>query len=144
MTRKTFTLIAAVVASGVFACAPAVAADLSHADFVKAADAICTKGDAQLNAMFTKAGITSKPTAAQLVKVVPTAVSILNGQVKSIGKLKAPKADKAQVAKTATALKVAIAALGKNPSLMVQTDKLFAEANASAKALGLTVCGTNG
>lgn len=140
MTRRRFpSVLAAVVATCVLSVSPALAADLTRAEFAKQANAICAKANTALEASIAKLGITADPTPAQLTQIAKLATASLTSTSSAIAKLKPPKADQAKVKKMLASLNAAIAKVKKDPS-KITDDSILADANAQATALGLTVC----
>lgn len=117
------------------------AAPLTKAEFVKQANAVCTKGTKQ-NAAAQKALGSKKPTQAQLATFTKTFVPNVQGQIDAIRELAPPTADQAKVT---AMLNIAQADLNKvkaDPTALFKGD-LFANFAKLAHPYGLTSCARN-
>ncbi len=121
---------------------------LTKAEFLAKGNAICKRGNQQINKaaqkMFPKKN--ARPTEAQQKKfatetVIPSVQSQING-VKALG---APKGDEAKVKAIVSSAQAALDKAKKNPLLLTSnTHDPFAKADKLSKAYGLTVCGSGG
>ena len=119
---------------------PAVAAT-THAGWVAAADAVCTKGNALLATAIQKAGVDpSKATPAQLKAVTGIVVKQIAAQKAQIAKLPAPSADQPAIKKMLATLQGDLDKMTADPKLVL-SPTVTADANKLAKALGLKACG---
>ncbi|WP_026911298.1 hypothetical protein [Patulibacter minatonensis] len=123
---------------------------LSKADYIKQADAICQKGDdAQNKALQSalQALGTDSPSAEQQAKLASEiAVPNIENQLKEIKALGTPKESGDEAKALLTSLEDATAKVKADPSTIVNDGSgpsPFADANAKAKAFGLTVCGSD-
>ena len=126
----------------------AAAPALTKAAFLKRGNAICKRGNQQINQVSRKLFPTknARPSQAQLKKfatatLIPSVQSQING-VKALG---APKGDEAKVSAIITSAQAALDQGKKDPLLLVSSKHdPFAKTNKLAKAYGLTVCGSGG
>jgi hypothetical protein len=122
-------------------------AAITKAAFLKQGNAICRKGNQQINAVAKKTfGKHKKPTQAQMMKfatatLIPTIQSEISG-VKALG---APKGEEAQVNAIVVSAQSALDKGKKNPALLVSNNNnLFKHSNQLTTAYGLTACGGGG
>jgi hypothetical protein len=120
---------------------------ISKAEFLKKGNAICAKGNRQINQEGQKTFPRSKgkPSKAELTKfskqvLIPSVQSEIDG-IRGLG---APKGDKAKVNAIVTEAQAALDKGKKDPLILV-SDKQdpFAKANKLANAYGLTKCGSD-
>ena len=124
----------------------ATTAAITKAEFLKKSNAICKKGNQQINAQGKKLFTKKKPTQAQLKKFSTTVlIPSIQGQIDGIRALGAPKGDEAQVKAIVDSAQSALDK-GKNDptALTSSSNNLFAQTNKLANAYGLTVCGSGG
>jgi hypothetical protein len=120
---------------------------LSKAAFLKQGNAICKKGNQQINQaahkQFPKG---SKPTKADFTKfTTDTAIPNVQTQIDGIKALGAPTGDEAKVNAITAAAQAGLDKTKKDPSLFTSNKgDPFAQANKLATAYGLTVCGSGG
>ena len=140
-------LILVVVAAGCGSSSKSTPA-LTKAEFLKKGNAICKKGNDQINKVAQKLfpNRKARPSKAQLNKfatgtLIPSVQSQING-VKALG---APKGDEAKVNAIVTTAQAALDKAKKDPILLTGSKHdPFAKANKLSKAYGLTVCGSGG
>ena len=121
---------------------------ISKAEFLKKGNAICKKGNQQINQVAHKVfpNRKARPSRAQVTKfatgtIIPSVQSQING-VKALG---APKGDEAKVNAIITTAQAALDKAKKDPILLTGgKHDPFAKSNKLAKAYGLTVCGSGG
>jgi len=121
---------------------------LTKAEFLKKGNAICKKGNDQINKAAQKVFLNrkTKPSKAQLNTfatgtLIPSVQSQING-VKALG---APKGDEAKVNAIITTAQAALDKAKTDPILLTGSKHdPFAKSNKLAKAYGLTVCGSGG
>jgi hypothetical protein len=118
---------------------------LSKAEFLKKGNAICRKGNQELDAAGKKIfSSNKKPSKAQMTAFVKG--SIIPGvqrEVDGIRGLGAPKGDESKVKAIVDAAQAGIDKGKQNPlSLAQQGEGPFKHADDLAKAYGLTVCGS--
>lgn len=143
MRRTTGAFAAVLCAAGLIAgCGGS--ARLSKAEFLKKGNAICAKGNAEIQAAGRKQ-FTKPPTPAQLVPFVKTTViPSVQRQIDQVRKLKPPKSDEATVKDILDSAQAALDKAKANPLLLATNGPgPFAEANRKAKAYGLTTCGSS-
>jgi hypothetical protein len=114
---------------------------LSKSEFVAQGNAICKKGNQQLNAAGKELG--KSPTKAQVNSfVTATVIPNIQGQVDQLRALDEPSADQDQVNAILDEADAALAKVKADPTLLTGHADPFAKANKKAKAYGLTVCGS--
>ena len=117
----------------------------SKAEFVKQADAICKKGNQEINQAAKKVFTTkAQPSKAEFEKFAnETLIPSVQKQVDGVDGLTPPKGDEDQVQAIVDAANQAIAKAKQDPTLMEsnKTDPLL-KANKLAKDYGLKVCGS--
>ena len=118
---------------------------LSKAEFLKQGNAICAKGNAEINAAGKKIfGPARRPSrAAGLKFATDTLVPKVGQQINDIAALKPPKADKNTVDALIAGVRQAFAKVKAHPALALASGAHdpFADANKKANAYGLTKCG---
>src|SRR5689334_17104526 len=113
---------------------------LTKAEFIRQADAICTAGDAKIAAATKDLGAdTDKDAIAKVIgdSVLPN----IQEQHDKIADLAAPKGDEDEIDAMLSTLQAALDKGKADPASIAGESDPFAEANAKAKAYGLTVCG---
>jgi len=122
---------------------------LTKAEFLQKGNAICRKGNQQINQAAKKLfpNRRARPSKAQMTKfatgkIIPSVQSQISG-VKALG---APKGDEAKVNAIVTTAQAALDRSKKDPLVLTTNSKRdpFAKANKVAKAYGLTVCASGG
>jgi hypothetical protein len=120
---------------------------ISKAEFLKKGNAICRKGDQQINQGARKVFPKSKgkPSQAQMTKFAKgTLIPSVQSQIDGIKSLGAPKGDEAKVKAIVTGAQAALDKGKKNPAILVSNKQdPFAKTNKLAHAYGLTACGGN-
>jgi hypothetical protein len=115
--------------------------NLSKSEFVAQGNAICKKGNQQLDAAGKALG--KHPTKAQFTSfTTDTLVPSIERQASQIRALKEPAADQDQVNAILDEVDAALAKLKAKPTLITTNANPFAKANKMANAYGLTVCGS--
>jgi hypothetical protein len=115
--------------------------NLTKSEFVAQGNAICKKGNQQLNAAGKALG--KHPTKAQFTSfTTDTLIPSIESQASQIRALKEPSADEDQVNAILDEVDAAVAKLKANPALITTNADPFAKANKMANAYGLTVCGS--
>lgn len=112
---------------------------ISKAAFVAKANAICTKGNAESNALAGKTFGNKQPTQAQLERFAKAQVPLIQRQIDQIRALGAPSGDEATVKQMLDIAQGDLNKLESNPAL-VQNQKLFANFVEVARPYGLTAC----
>ena len=120
---------------------------LTKAEFLKKGNAICKKGNQQINAAAKRAFPAKKrPSRAQVTafakdSVIPSVQNQING-VKALG---APPGDQAKVSAIVNTAQAALDKAKKDPIVLTQNGPgPFKKSNQLAKSYGLTVCGSGG
>jgi hypothetical protein len=122
---------------------------LTKAEFLKQGNAICAKGEKELNEEFEKfaeeenLSENKQPTKAQLTKATEEVfLPIIKEQVEGIRELGAPSGEEEQVDEVVTAAEEALEEGEEDPaSLVNEKEDPFAEANKLATDYGLVKCG---
>lgn len=122
---------------------------LTKAEFLKQGNAICAKGEKELNEEFEKfaeeenLSENKPPTEAQLAKATEEFfLPIIKEQVEGIRGLSPPAGEEQQVDKVLTAAEEGIEKAEEDPaSLANEKEDPFAKANELANEYGLTKCG---
>jgi hypothetical protein len=118
----------------------------SKAEFVKKGNAICAKGNKQIEAEAKKTFSSGRPTKSQITTfMTQTVIPSTQKQVDEIKALDPPKADEDQIKEITDAADAALAKTKANPISGVQEGAKdpFAKANQLAKAYGLKACGSS-
>jgi hypothetical protein len=127
---------AALVAAG---CGGSSYKGLSKADYARQGNAICKAGSVVINAGSKSLG--PKSTKAQITQFVTgVLVPSVEGQIKDIRALKAPKADKDNLAKILDEAQGVVDKIKADPALATEGNA-FAAVNKKLSAYGLTECG---
>jgi hypothetical protein len=119
---------------------------LSKAAFLKQGNAICKRGNQQINAASKTAFTSKKPSQAELNKFVNgTLIPAIQGQISGVKALAPPTGDEAKVTAIVDSAQAALDKGKKDPTLFTSNKgDPFAQANKLATAYGLTVCGSSG
>jgi hypothetical protein len=119
---------------------------LSKAAFLKQGNAICKRGNQQINAASKTAFTSKKPSQAELNKFVNgTLIPAIQGQISGVKALAPPTGDEAKVKAIVDSAQAALDKGKKDPTLFTSNKgDPFAQANKLATAYGLTVCGSSG
>lgn len=114
---------------------------LSKAEFIKKGDAICTKGNQEINAAAKKAfGNGSQPSKTQIAKFAKDdAIPAIETQISDLRGLAPPKADKAKVKKILDTANAALDKIKADPSILAGQQP-FEESNKLAGDYGLKAC----
>lgn len=120
---------------------------LTKAEFVKQGNAICAKGNKEIQEGFEEfekeVGSQKQPTKAQLSEAIETIVlPAVRGQVEGIQDLEPPSGEEAKVEAITDAAEEALEKGEEDPAALT-TEKAdpFAKANEMANEYGLTKCG---
>jgi hypothetical protein len=157
VTKRLMTLLVAAAALALVAgCGggdsnsgtEATTGSLSKAEFLKQGNAICAKGNKEINEGFEEFakenGFSEKkqPTQAQLTEVIETVVlPKVRGQVEGIKALGAPSGEEAQVEAITDAAEEALEKGEEDPATLAsEKADPFAKANEKASAYGLVKC----
>ena len=122
---------------------------LTKSEFLKRGNAICKKGNQQINQVAHKVfpNRKARPSRAQVTKFATgTIIPSVQSQISGVKALGAPKGDEAKVNAIVTTAQAALDRAKKDPLVLTTSSKRdpFAKANKLAKAYGLTVCGSGG
>jgi hypothetical protein len=114
---------------------------LTKAQFIQQADAICKKGNKQIDAAAKNVFTTKQhPTKAQLTEFsTGTLIPNIQGQVDDVRALNEPSEDEDQVNAFLDSAQSELDK-GKQDPLYMTTDKSFSETNKLGKAYGFKVC----
>jgi hypothetical protein len=116
---------------------------ISKREFVRKANAICAKGNAESKAAGAKLG--AEPTEAQVVAFVRrTDVPVVQAQINALKALGAPAGDEATVAKMLTLAQAAVDAVKAQPTIVPSGVNVFARFAGVAHPYGLTSCAPSG
>jgi hypothetical protein len=126
---------------------------LTKAEFLKQGNAICKKGNQQINKVanqtFTKKKYPNgpPPQSVQTKFATDTAIPNIQSQIDGVKALGAPTGDEAQVKAIIDSAQSALDKAKADPTILLQNNSKndpFAAANKLATAYGLTVCGSGG
>lgn len=137
-------LVLAVAAVG---CGGSDKKTLSKAEFLKKGNAICQKGNQEIQAAGQKIFTSKKrpPQAKLLAFAKGTILPSVQQQVNQIRDLGAPKGDESKVKAIVDAAQAGVDKAKQNPAVLTQQGEgPFKRADALARAYGLKVCGSNG
>jgi hypothetical protein len=116
-------------------------AALTKSEFLKKGNAICKKGNQQINqaakAIFPPK---QKPTSAQRNKFAAAAETSIQSQINQLRALGAPSGDQAKVTAMLATSQANLNKVKQNPALFTSNQHLFAPAAKLLHAYGLTVC----
>jgi hypothetical protein len=132
--------------TGASGASGAQGAALSKSEFLAKGNAICAKGNREINAAGKKIFTQSQPPsqAAEEKFVTGTVIPNVQSQINGIKSLPAPSGDESQVQAVVGAAQSALDKVKQDPSLITQRGSdPFAQANKLANAYGLTKCGSN-
>jgi hypothetical protein len=120
----------------------------TKAQFVKEADAICTKSDTALNSEIEsyakENGIPSnkEPSKDQQVEIYEAVVlPNVSQQSDEIGELTPPEGDEETIEELVSSLSEGVEEAEADPQQLVEGKNPLADATSQAKAYGMTVCG---
>lgn len=144
MKNKTTILVAAALATGLIAAGCGgdddsdSSSDLTKAEFITQADAICKSGNDALNA-----APQPKSQADVEAFVTSTVVPNVQKQVDGVRDLGAPSGDEDQINAMLDSVQKGIDTLEADPSIVTQqgAEDPFADGNQKAKDYGLQECG---
>ena len=120
---------------------------LSKAQFIKQADAICAKGNKEVNKEIKEFAEendvnTNKPTAQQQEDVITEVVAPnVQGQAEQISDLSAPSGDEKQVETLIDAVEEGVEELEADPKKLIEGKNPLSKGSKLAKDYGLKVCG---
>ena len=147
MRRTSKLITSACIAALVLAACGSDYKGLSKAEFVKQADAICVKNQAETEKLAKAVG--DNPTIAQVKDVyADQLIPAFDDQVDELRALKPPEADRETITKMLDDLSAGIDEAGASIAAMKSLKELdaleepagFKSANAAAKAYGLKKC----
>lgn len=121
-------------------------APLSKSEFLAKGNAICAKGDQEINAAAKKVLGQGAPSQADLDKfATSTLIPNIQQQIDGLKALPPPSGDEDQVNAILSAAQSALDKAKQDPSLLTQQggSDPFAQANKLANAYGLTKCGSD-
>jgi hypothetical protein len=112
---------------------------ITKSEFVRRANAICAKGNAENKAAGAKLG--SEPAEAQVVAFVrETEVPSVQAQINALKALGAPPGDSAKVSKMLTLAQAAVDAVKAQPTIVTSGANVFARFAQVAHPYGLISC----
>jgi hypothetical protein len=125
---------------------------ITKAAFLKQGNAICKKGNQEINAVGKKVfprnkfSKNKKPTQAQMTQfATATLIPTIQTEISGVKALGAPKGDEAQVNAIVVSAQSALDKGKQNPTLLVSNNtNLFKHSNQLTNAYGLTACGGGG
>jgi hypothetical protein len=132
--------------SGASGTSGAQGAALSKSEFLAKGNAICAKGNQELNAAGNKAFSDGQPSQAELDKfATDTIIPNIQQQIDGLDALPAPSGDEDQVQAIVDAAQSALDKAKQDPSVLTDQggSDPFAQANKLADAYGLTKCGSD-
>lgn len=138
-------------ASGASGTSGAQGPALSKSQFLAQGNAICAKGDKEINAagkkVFSQGQAPSQATQEKFV--TDTVIPNIQSQIDAIKSLSPPSGDEDQVSAITDAAQSALDKVKADPTLITQSQSgsqsdPFAEANKLANAYGLNKCGSGG
>jgi hypothetical protein len=116
---------------------------LSKAEFLKRGNAICKRGNDQINAQGKQLFKPhTRPTAAQRKQFGESAIPVIQGEINGVRALPAPTGDRATIAKIADTAQKDLDKVKADPSSLAGTGDPFKDANKLANNYGLTACGS--
>ena len=144
--NKRFFALFAVLTLALIAAGCGGSDSISKEDFVTKADAICKKGNDQIQAdveaYAKKVGMTGQPTDAQATEIADTIlIPSVQSQHDDLKDLEVPSGDEKQVNAILTTLQSDINQAKADPAALIKSNGAFAKADQLAKDYGLTVCG---
>ena len=152
MSMRSIPILALAIASAAIAAGcgssssdtSSTTAALSKPEFIKQADAICTKGNKAEAAAQKKAFGSGQPSQKEFEQFVSaTLIPSVQGQISGVEALTPPAGDEATVKKMLDDSQAALDKLKSDPTLILQQNSdPFAQANQELKAYGLKVCGS--
>lgn len=123
-------------------------ASLSKAEFIKEADAICSKGGEQAQSEFAAFGKKNKipegkePTTAQWEEIgTQILVPALRQQVDEIRQLELPAGDEAQIEAFLEGVDGAVEEVEEKPEIAKEPSKTLTDAHQTINGYGFKVCG---
>ena len=141
--RKTFAIAAAVAGLGVAGCGGDDAEPLTKAEFIKQGNAICAKGNAELETKVKEliAGGKEPDMEAQIAFFEDEILPIVQGQVDDLGELTPPEADEGEVDELIASAQEAVDKAEEDLEAVAAAEEdPFADANEKAGAYGLSEC----
>jgi len=142
--RKTFAIAAAVAGLGVAGCGGDDEA-LTKAEFVKQGNAICAKGNAEIEKKVEEliAGGKEPDMDAQIAFFEDDVLPNLQGQIDDLGELTPPEADEGEVEAIIASAQEAIDKAEEDLEAVAAAEEdPFADANEKLGAYGLSKCAT--
>jgi hypothetical protein len=128
-------------------------AALTKAEFLKKGNAVCKKGNQQINTAANQTFSRKKypngppPKSLQVKFATDTVIPSIQTQINGIKALSPPSGDEAKVKAIVDSAQAALDKAKADPTALLQNNPKndpFAETNKLANAYGLTVCGSGG
>ncbi len=147
MKKRTYSLAAVLAAAGIAAgCGGGGDDTQPKSDWIKQADAICKKGNDEINAEVKKQFSSGRPSSQDQEKfATDTLIPNIQDQVDQINDLTPPSPGEDQAKQVLDDAQNSIDTAKKDPTLLTdqaQGQDPFAKTNQAAKAFGLKVCGS--
>ncbi|HEX3324231.1 MAG TPA: hypothetical protein VHR65_03705 [Solirubrobacterales bacterium] len=141
-------LMITLIAAGCGGNEEAAPAPITKAQFIKQADAACTKGNEHFQTLYedyvkeTKLDITKKRTAAQWAEIVEKVLAPpLEQEVAEVRALGVPKGDGGKIGAILGAIEEGLEKVEEDPSVAANTEEEFRKSYKLATEYGLRVCG---
>jgi hypothetical protein len=158
MRRNSFLALAGALAIGAIAAgcgssndnSTSTTAALSKAQFLKKGNAVCKKGNQQINKVgrqtFGTKGNHKKPTKAEQKKfATDTLIPGIQTQIDGVKALGPPKGDEAKVKAIVVSAQASLDKAKTDPTILLKSKtNPFAKTNKLSNAYGLTACGGGG
>jgi hypothetical protein len=148
MGKQLIVLVAAGLAAALVVAGCGSSDSISKAEFIKKADAVCKKGEEEVQKDFGAFAKThenvKKPTEADYAELVDAVlVENVEDEVDAIRALGAPEGDEKEVEAMLKAREDSIKKAQANPKAVIRgNEDIFGEASKLAKAYGLKECGS--
>lgn len=140
----SLALVLAVAGCGSSSKSKSSTPTLTKAEFLKKGNAICKKGNREINQVANKTfGKGKKPSHAAMMKfATSTLIPSVQRQINGVKALGAPKGDEAKVKEIVNTAQAALDKGKKDPAILVSNKSdPFAKSNKLTKAYGLKACG---
>jgi len=137
-------LLTAILSVGVVAVGCGGGSDhLTKAEFTTQGNAICKKGNQEINKAANQVFTSQKPSQAQIDKFTNgTLIPSVQSQIDQLRDLNPPSADEDQVNAIIDDAQSALDKVKKDPTLVQGNSDPFKKANQLAKQYGLATCGS--
>jgi hypothetical protein len=145
MRKARFALAALALGAGLTSAGCGGEDHLSKSEFLSQGNAICAKGNKEIDAAAKKTFDKQRPSSAELNRFAEdTLIPSIQGQIDGIDDLSAPAGDEDQVNAIVDEAQSALDKGKADPSLLVsEKNDPFSKANKLANDYGLKACGGN-